>query len=228
MRLGENDVPEGIGYVPGVINYDQSFAPYLSNKRLLALANDLLGDHVRISFTTATVNMPGNARGSWHSDWPFNQNNASHIPAPYPDAVVHLTTLWMLSGFTKENGGTLVVPGSHLNNTNPTAVASGIDPKEPFPTEMSVTGTAGSVLVMDSRLWHATAPNRTNKPRTALAVRYAPWWLNLEVLRPESDERQRMVVEAGRSENQVPSLPREVFWKMPVEVQPLYRHWVVD
>ena len=36
--------------------------------------------------------------------------------APYPDAVMHLTTLWMLSPFSAKNGGTLILPGSHRSN----------------------------------------------------------------------------------------------------------------
>jgi ectoine hydroxylase-related dioxygenase (phytanoyl-CoA dioxygenase family) len=225
-RVGPNyPAPDGVGFVPGVINHDQSFAPYLADDRLLRLVAAVLGEHYRISFTSAIINKPGNARGKWHADWPYNQDNAGHLIAPYPDAVFHLTTLWMLSPFSGENGGTLVVPGSHRCATNPTAKNT-IDPEKPFPTEMNTAGPAGSVLVMDSRLWHATAPNRTGQPRVALAVRYAPWWLNLEVLRPESDERKRMVAETGAAENQVPSVPPDVFQRLPARVKPLYRHWV--
>jgi hypothetical protein len=62
----------------------------------------------------------------------------------------------------------------------------------------------------------------------ALAVRYAPWWLNLEVLRPESGERKRMCDESGRSDNLVPSIRRDVFESLPSNVQPLYRHWLAE
>ena len=82
------------------------------------------------------------------------------------------------------------------------------------------------MLVFDSRLWHATAPNNSDQPRAALAVRYAPAWLNLDVLRPGSDERRRLVDESGGSDNQVPAIPRAVFDRLPDVVKPLYRHWV--
>jgi hypothetical protein len=218
--------PKAIGFVPGVINHEQSFVPHLADERLLELVETLLGRHVRISFTSAIVNLPGNARGDWHADWPFNQRNAGHVPTPYPDAVMHVTTLWMLSPFTKENGGTLVLPGSHRRRTNPTGADCDIDPQQVLDGEQHVVGTAGSVLVMDSRLWHATAPNRTDEPRVALAVRYAPWWLNLEVLRPGSEQRKQMVDEPGESDNEVPAVPRKVFERLPQKVKPLYRHWL--
>lgn len=217
--------PTNVGFLPGLINHDQSFAEYLADDTLLALAGRLLGEHVRISFTSAIINEPGNDRGGWHADWPYNQKNAGHIPAPYPNAVMHLTTLWMLSPFEAENGGTLILPGSHLASTNPTAEGAP-DPQTRFAAEINATGPAGSVLVLDSRLWHATSPNLSTTPRVALAVRYAPWWLNLEVLRPGSDERRRMCDESGKTDNQVPAVPAEVFSRLPARVQPLFRHWI--
>ena len=224
-EVAQNAAKTGVGFIPSVINHDQSFAEYLADRRLLKLAERILGDHVRISFTSAIINQQDNDRGHWHADWPFNQNNAGHVPAPYPDAVMHLTTLWMLSPFDAQSGGTLLVPGSHRCPTNPTA-PSGPDPLTRFPQEVHATGPAGSVLVFDSRLWHATASNRSQEPRVALAVRYAPWWLNLDVLRPDSEERRRMCDEMGATENCVPLIQRSVFDRLPDCVRPLYRHWV--
>ncbi len=246
---GQSAAQQRVGFTPSIINHDQSFAEFLADARLLALVGRLLGDHVRISFTSAIINQPRNDRGDWHADWPFNQRNAGHVPAPYPDAVMHLTTLWMLSPFEAKNGGTLVLPGSHRCPTNPTARESAQDeratvalspteasagqfggvpprPDEQFAAEIHATGPAGSVLVFDSRLWHATAPNQTDQPRVALAVRYAPWWLNLEVLRPHSDERMRMCDESAATDNEVPSIRRDVFDRLPKTVQSLYRHWI--
>lgn len=226
-RQRENypDAPLNVGFTPSIVNHDQSFVEYLAHDRLLALAEAVLGHNLRISFTSAIINEPGNERGDWHADWPFNQKNAGHVPAPYPDAVMHLTTLWMLSPFGPENGGTLVLPGSHRMPTNPTCSDS-VDCQKRFASETNVRGSSGSVLVMDSRLWHATAPNRADEPRVALAVRYAPWWLNLEVLRPGSEERKRMCEEAGQTDNVVPSIKHSVFAGLPSQVQQLYRHWV--
>lgn len=217
--------PQNIGHVGGFIRYNQSLGAYLADRRVQDLVGALLGEHIRISFTSATINEPGNDRGGWHADWPFNQNNAGHIPAPYPDAVMHLTTLWMLSPFTDDNGGTLVVPGSHRTTNNPTG-DNGMLPGAPHPTEMQVCGAPGSVLVMDSRVWHATAPNRSGEPRVAVVVRYAPWWLNLDVLRPGSADRIRMVDEPGKTENEVPAIPADVYDSLPDDVKPLLRHWV--
>ena len=79
----------------------------------------------------------------------------------------------MLSPFSRANGGTRIVPGSHKQPNNPSG-GFGVDAKADHPEEMHVTGEAGSVLLMDSRLWHATAANRSSQPRVGLAIRYAP------------------------------------------------------
>ena len=127
-----------------------------------------MGQNVRVSFTSAMINYPGNARGGLHADWPFNQRNAGHIPAPYPDIVAHLTTLWMLSPFSAENGATVIVPGSHRMETNPSAEGCSHDEDTPYPTEIQAAGDAGSVLVMDSRMWHAAGANRSDSARVAM------------------------------------------------------------
>lgn len=247
--VGKSAATRGVGFTPSIINYDQSFAEYLADERLMAIMHRLLGRFLKISFTSAIINHPGNERGGWHADWPYNQKNAGHFPSPYPDLFAHITTLWMLSPFAAENGGTLVVPGSHRCCVNPTIhdVQSSNDiehadqslwqlqtlglPRVPhamdrIDKETNAFGATGSVLIMDSRLWHATAPNSTNESRVALAVRYAPWWLNLEILRPESDDRKRMCDEVGASDNIVPSIVPEVFNLLPIKIQQLYRHWV--
>ena len=172
------------------------------------------------------INYSGNARGNLHADWPFNQHNAGHIPAPYPDIVAHLTTLWMLSPYTPENGATIIVPGSHRMETNPSADSCSHDENDPYPTETQVSGAAGSVLVMDSRMWHAAGANRTEEARVAMAIRFAPWWLNLNGLRPGSGERARLMKTTGLNENEVEAVRKEVYAGLPPAVKPLFEHWV--
>ena len=220
------DAPANRGAVSGLINHTQSFAPYLADPRLLSLTATLLGEHVRVSYTSTIVSHPGAERLKWHADWPFNQDNAGHIPAPYPDVLAHLTSIWMLTDFSVENGATLIVPGSHRQSNNPTG-GNGVDMLAPNPDEIPITGPAGTVMVMDSRTWHATPSNHSQETRVGLAIRWAPWWLNLDILMPGSDERVRMVDEVeGAKDNQVPAVEPAVFAELPLDVKPLFRHWV--
>ena len=221
------DMPMPIGHVPGFLRVNQSMAPFLAHPRVLGLAQSLLGPHVRISMLTGSVNGPGIARGAFHADWPYNQQSAACIPAPYPDVLIHLVTFWMLTDFTEENGATIVVPRSHRKPNHPTE-GGPVDPYSPHPAECRLLGSAGTIAVCDARLWHAVAPNRTRRERVAVIVRYAPWWLNLDPLRPGTVDRQDIVDSTGGSNAQVPSLPAAVFQRLPDEVKSLLRYSVDD
>jgi ectoine hydroxylase-related dioxygenase (phytanoyl-CoA dioxygenase family) len=79
-------------------------------------------------------------------------------------------TVWMLDDFTLENGPTRMVPGSHQWGTRPQDVLD--DPLAPHPQEVRLTGTAGTVAIMNAHLWHAGTANRTSAPRLAMHAFY--------------------------------------------------------
>jgi len=151
---------------------DQSLAPWVSSPKVLEVVESLFGANAKITFGTGQTNHPGCERQEWHSDWPFNQTGSAHIPAPYADAACHLTALFMLDEMNEQNG-TVLLAGSHRAPTNP-SVPGVQPPMWPHPRERRATGGAGSVLIIDSRLWHAIPPNPTDASRVAFAVRDAP------------------------------------------------------
>ena len=231
------NAPPTIGHVPGLLLHDQSFAPYLSSPTMLDVVESIFGGDSKITFTTGQTNYPGCERQEWHSDWPFNQTGSAHIRAPYADATCHLTALFMLDAMTEENG-TILLPGSHKAPTNP-SVPGVHDPNTPHPREQRATGAAGSVLIIDSRLWHCIPPNPTNTPRVAFAVRYAPWWLDTSVVMPGSAARHRIVDGAGRPQDvggshagiplgnpSQPPIPPAIYARLPKETAALYEHWL--
>ena len=75
-------------------------------------------------------------------------------------------TVWMLDDFTRENGPTRMVPGSHKWGTRPQDVLE--DPFAAHPQEVLLTGKAGSIAVMNAHMWHAGTANRTAAPRLAM------------------------------------------------------------
>ena len=79
-------------------------------------------------------------------------------------------TVWMLDDFTLENGPTRMVPGSHTWKQRPQDVLS--DPLAPHPDEVLLTGSAGTVAVMNAHLWHGGTANRTSQPRLAMHAFY--------------------------------------------------------
>ena len=214
---------QGVSASSALINSTQEFAAYLADERVCGVAEAFFGPHVRISSANGLVTNPGNDRGYWHADWPYNQTNAARIQAPYPDAVMHLSTIWMLTSFNAETGGTLLVPGSHRSNSNPSG-DNGVDRDAPYPTEISATGDPGSVLIYDSRLWHSVAPNRSAEARVAFTARYGPWWINLNPEMAGTPENLSMVVEKGGKSGNLPRIPRDIFDSLPEDVKPLLRH----
>lgn len=86
------------------------------------------------------------------------------IQPPLRNIAFGLNILWFFEDFNEENGGTRVFPKSHLG-----AVA----PEDIFTVDGTVAaeGPAGTALITDSRLWHATGPNRaTTGERPAILM----------------------------------------------------------
>ena len=215
------DIPMPTGHVPGFLGINQSLAPFLTDRRVLSLVEAFFGPHVRISMHTGTVNGPGIERGEFHADWPYNQRSPARIPAPYPDIPMHFVTFWMLTDFTADNGATLIVPRSHRKKDNPSSPGTSLSS---HPQEQQLLGPAGTVAVLDARLWHAIAPNKTQQERVAVIIRYAPWWLNLDPLRPGTIDRSD-IVDAGDGETaHVPVITESIFETLPEELKPLLRH----
>ena len=184
------------GYVTGFLRLNQALAPYLNHPRIMAIVGELFGHNARISMLTGTINGPGLQRGTVHADWPYNQDQLSCVRAPYPDVVLNLVTMWMLSRFTRANGGTMVVPGSHMRNRAPRK-GTDLDPNSVFEGETQIEGNPGDVAVFDARTWHSIAPNVTDEERVGVLVRYAPWWVNLGPLRPGSRDRKQIIEDRG-------------------------------
>ena len=79
---------------------------------------------------------------------------------------------------------------------------------------------------MDSRTWHAVAVNRTSERRASLVVRYAPWWLNLDVFMPGSEDRKIIVEEPGIFGSSYPAVTRDGYDRIADKAKPLFRHWL--
>jgi len=72
-----------------------------------------------------------------------------------------LNCLLMLDEFTIENGGTYLLPGSHLIKNKPSDAYF-------FENAIQITGNPGDLLIFNSNVWHSAAPNKTNTNRRAI------------------------------------------------------------
>ena len=221
---------DGANYIniPDVLNYNQSFAPYLAHKAILDPLRALWGPYVRLRTAKGLVMKPGHQRGGLHADGPYIQGAPVRMNAPYQDFIAKITVVWMLTPFTRENGGTLLVPGSHRADDNHTGAA---ESPIPHPAEVQATGAAGSAVVFDARLWHGGGSNNSDANRVGLVMTYFPWWLAQDqAMPPGTPERQRLKEETGLSDEELgpgtPLLPVEIYNGLAAEVKPLLRHWV--
>jgi len=76
---------------------------------------------------------------------------------------VMVNCLLFLDDFTIENGGTYLLPYSHLKKEKPTDEYF-------FKNAIQVTGKSGDLLIFNSNVWHASAKNKTNQGRRGLPI----------------------------------------------------------
>jgi ectoine hydroxylase-related dioxygenase (phytanoyl-CoA dioxygenase family) len=69
----------------------------------------------------------------------------------------------MVDDFTVENGGTYLLPYSHLEKTKPSD-------EEFFEKAIQATGKKGDMLIFNSNVWHSSAPNKTQEDRRAIPI----------------------------------------------------------
>jgi ectoine hydroxylase-related dioxygenase (phytanoyl-CoA dioxygenase family) len=164
-------------------NKGECFRELIVHPLIDELIGHVLGNDFILSTLTANIARLGGLRMGLHTDqwWmpqpvPPGSNyiRASMItrhPAPSfvsPDTSLGVappvvaTALWMLSEFSRDNGSTEVVPGSHLTGAYPQPVDQGryniVQPEAP----------AGTLLVFDGRLWHGTGANIDGPDRLAV------------------------------------------------------------
>ncbi|MBL9213881.1 MAG: phytanoyl-CoA dioxygenase family protein [Opitutaceae bacterium] len=220
-----SSLPPPQGYCTGFLRMNQSIAPYVTSPRLMAVIESLFGEFYRISHVTGTINAKGIKRANMHADWPYNQDAKARIQAPYPDVLMNMVTMWMLTDYTVENGGTIVIPGSHKRHEAPRK-GTKLDPMATYPGEVQLQGKAGDVGLFDARTWHAIAPNISNEDRVGVIIRFTPWWLNLQPSRPGTRDRQQIVEANSGGDSKVEALPRSAYETLPESLKPLVFHLV--
>lgn len=117
--------------------------------------------HHQLHATEAVCIDPGEVAQSLHRDdgtYPFRH--------PCPPSV--LNTIWALDDFTRDNGATRVIPGSHRWNDHRRALEN-----ETTPAIMP----SGSVLLIDGGLVHGGGANQSSRSRTGLLLGYSLGWL---------------------------------------------------
>jgi ectoine hydroxylase-related dioxygenase (phytanoyl-CoA dioxygenase family) len=126
---------------------------------VLAAAEHVLGRDFRVGDPHGRNPLPGYGQQGLHADW---------MPRASVQPYFVLTTIFMLDDFTADNGATRLVPGSHrLVRPIPKRLGQ---PEARHPSEMIVTGRAGSVLVLNGHTWHSGTRNASKGPRRTVQL----------------------------------------------------------
>jgi ectoine hydroxylase-related dioxygenase (phytanoyl-CoA dioxygenase family) len=176
----------------GLLGKTRAVWPLAGHPDVVAICEAHMDDQIQLSSLTAATLHPGQKAQTLHRDDGFYN-------LPDPHAPLSVSTIWALDDFTAENGGTLVVPGSHRP---PTEV-------EPAVPAINVEMPAGSVMLWTGALWHGGGANvSAGLIRRGVIILYCRAWLR-------------------QQENQYLAVPRETVREMPRVLQRLAGWWVV-
>ena len=104
---------------------------------------------------------PGLGQQGLHMDWPTPAAKGAYVVA---------TALFLLDDFTKENGATRIIPGSHLWARPLTKAEQ--QPNAHHAKEIVIEAKAGSALVLNRHVWHSGTRNRTQGQRRTIQCQY--------------------------------------------------------
>ena len=157
---------------------DRVFVELMCHPVICAIWKHWLAPDAICSTWTSNTLYPGHGEISWHADYPYWS-----MQTPWPRGRLAGQTIWMLDDFTEANGGTGIVPYSPRKCCPPEK------PKEWREDGMVVTGTRGSVLVMDGLMWHTARPNISEGSRSCLLGMYTlPCCVAMEDMRGQLAE----------------------------------------
>ncbi len=147
-------------------NPSDLYGPYeqvMRNARVVDMVADLIGQNVKFHHDKINLKLPGsNAEVHYHQDFPFTPHTNDDV----------VTALIMLDDVTEQNGCLKVVPGSHKGDLHTLfaddvftgRMQDGVT-AEMKAADVPVTGPAGSVCLMHTRLAHSSDPNHGTASR---------------------------------------------------------------
>ncbi len=154
----ETRLEGGTARLANLIDKDPMFEVCVTSRRLLAAVDHVLDGDMKLSGLNCRVALPGSGAQELHPDW------GEPVPAGEYQAC---NSIWCVDDFTADNGATLVVPGTHVEQRMPPRPGD-TDFDEVMRRAIPVTAPAGAVIVLNAHVWHSGSLNRTDRPRRAL------------------------------------------------------------
>ncbi len=152
----------------------QVFCELVEHPVAMDLVESVVRGPLRLSTFSANITLPGSDMMYLHADQGTN-------PQPWGPEPHGLNVIWCIDDFTEETGATRFVPGSYRLNRSATM-------EEIMGPTVALEAPAGSLILMESRVWHKTGANVTkDRKRAAILGFYCKdcfvpnenWWLCL-------------------------------------------------
>jgi len=162
LRLAQETEGKRKGYsAPLLLGRDPVFDEIVLNPKLLVMVEYMCGQGALLSQLTGSIRPEGTPALQLHSD----QN---WIPAPFPDHNQLLTACWACDEFSEENGGTKVIPGSHLNRCHPSP-----EMEKSCEGAIPIECEAGCIPIWDGSVWHGNYPRTAPGERVVVHMTYS-------------------------------------------------------
>jgi ectoine hydroxylase-related dioxygenase (phytanoyl-CoA dioxygenase family) len=136
-----------------LLSRDPVFVDLAEHDVALGFVREFVGWPALLSNISANITGPGGGEMMLHADQGFT-------PEPWSDEIQGINVAWCIDDFSDDNGATRIVPGSHRLRRTP-QVADQSSPTVPL------EAPAGTMIVMEGRLWHKTGFNRSEDQRRA-------------------------------------------------------------
>lgn len=141
---------------------------------ILDIVEDLLGPNVVCWATHYFCKLPGDDKGvSWHQDCTY-----------WPLTPTKTITVWLaIDDADKENGCMEVVPGSHLQGgishkesdvSEKNVLTQTVADMSKYSPPVAIELKAGQISLHSDLTIHGSLPNRSNRRRCGLTLRYCP------------------------------------------------------
>jgi ectoine hydroxylase-related dioxygenase (phytanoyl-CoA dioxygenase family) len=131
------------------------FAELIVHRAVIPYVLHLLDDDLSVSNFSANIALPGSRSMNAHND------QSTVMPEPWSTRFT-MNAIWCLDDTDEDNGATRYLPDSHR-------ISCFADvPDDAEASMRSFEATAGSVILMDGRLWHTSGRNTTTDRERAL------------------------------------------------------------
>jgi ectoine hydroxylase-related dioxygenase (phytanoyl-CoA dioxygenase family) len=140
-----------------------AYLDVMTDARTVDMIAELIGANVKFHHCKINVKLPGaRTEVAYHQDFAYTPHTNDDL----------ITALLMLDDVTEENGCLMVVPGTHKGPIHSLfrdgvfvgRMADDVE-SDMLARQIPVTGKAGSVCLMHTRLAHGSAANSSTRPR---------------------------------------------------------------